>query len=185
MKKIIYLITSLTLCFILIGCDIGKDMTNNPTKKVETMFSNYQTLNEDVLKDLDNVLAYQPSFTTEQRQRYRNLMKKHYQDLTYEIKDERIDGDNAIVTVEIEVKDYTKEKANADLYLNNNQNKFLDEKGEYSETLFNDYLLEKYEQTSSKVKYTLDLGLTKQNDEWKLNELTSDDYKKIQGMYTE
>ena len=35
-------------------------------------------------------------------------MKKQYQNLTYTIKDEEIDGDTAIVKVEIEVYDFNK-----------------------------------------------------------------------------
>ena len=39
-----------------------------------------------------------------QKKDYKELMKKQYQNLTYTIKDEEVDGNNAIVKVEIEVK---------------------------------------------------------------------------------
>ena len=66
----------------------------------------YQVLDEDVLDDLNNITLEEEKFNGAQRERYISLMKKHYQNIKYEIKDEEIDGDNAVVTIELEVMDY-------------------------------------------------------------------------------
>ena len=53
MKKII----TFLFCILLVtGCNT-LDISNTPTKKVETFLNNYQILHEDVLKDLDRVIV--------------------------------------------------------------------------------------------------------------------------------
>ena len=48
-----------------------------------------------------------------------------YKDLTYEIKDERVDGNKAVVDVEIEVYDYNTVLNNANTYLDENKDEFF------------------------------------------------------------
>ncbi len=176
-KAIIYLMSIL----LLTGCTT--DMSNTPTKKTEMFFENYQMLDESVLDDLDKVVAEEESFNTEQREKYEDIMKNHYKDLKYSIKDEVIDGDNAIVTVEITVNDFHKVMEDAKDYLANNPDKFNDESGEYSEKLYVDYQLEKLEEAKDTVKYTIDVNLTKKDDSWSVNDLSTTEYEKINGIY--
>ncbi len=180
MKKILCLLGVLA---VMTGCSCTANMDNTPTKKVEAMLAKYQSLDAEVLTDLDNVVNAEDLFDNDQKDEYREIMKKHYQDLTYEIKDETIDGDNAIVTVEIEVNDYSKVMANADQYLEDNKEQFYNEENEYDEGLFTKYRLEQLRDADEKVKYTLELSLTKTNGEWTLDELSDADRSKINGMY--
>lgn len=180
MKKLLSLICALV---VMTGCSCAANMDNTPTKKVEAMLAKYQSLDDDVLNDLDNVINNETLFNDDQKDEYRNIMKKHYQDLTYEIKDETIDGDNAVVTVEIEVNDYSKVMANADQYLEEHREEFYNEENEYDEGLFTKYRLEQLKDADEKVKYTLELSLTKKNGEWTLDELSDADRSKINGMY--
>ena len=69
MKKIIL---TLMLLFLM-GCSLS----NTPTKKVETFFKKYQTLDKAVLTDLDSVLSTKLNFNENQKEEYRNIMKKH------------------------------------------------------------------------------------------------------------
>lgn len=177
MKKILLFLFSL---FLLTGCD---DLTNTPQKQVEMFLSKYQTLDKDVLNDLDSVVALEETFNKDQREKHKNLMKKHYQGLVYDIKDYKEDGDKATVTVEIEVCDYSKTLAETNLYLASNRDEFLDN-GEYSVIKFNDYRLAELEKTKDKVKYTLDLTLTKVNDKWQLDPISDDVEDKIHGIYS-
>lgn len=176
-------------CFLLLmvlitgcGCENGLLM-NTPTKKVEMFLANYQTLDNDVLEQLDNVIDNEESFTDDQRETYRDIMKKHYQDITYEIKEEKIDGDSAIVTTEIEVRDYSKILTEADAYRQTNADEFNNEVGDYDESLFMDYRLEKLKEAKDTVKYTIDFTLTKVDDEWKLDSLTDEQESKLHGLY--
>ena len=181
MKKIFYLLFSLVLVTGC-GCESGK-LLNTPTKKVEMYLANYQTLDDDVLKQLDNVIEHAGNFTDTQKDTYRDIMKKHYQNLTYDIKDEKIDGDNAIVTTEIEVKDYSKVIEEANDYKDKHPDELKGEDGSYDESLFMDYRLEQLKKVKDKVKYTIDFTLTKVDDEWKLDPLTTEQEDKIHGLY--
>ena len=122
-------------------------------------------------------------FTDEQKKEYKELMKNHYKNLKYEIKDEVVNGDNATVTVEIEVTDYSKIMTDADSYLENNPSEFNNENGTYDVSLFTKYRLDKLKEAKEKVKYTLDLTLTKVKDEWVLDTISDMDEAKIHGMY--
>ena len=180
MKKIIYFLIGISI-INLVGCGM---VENTPTKQVEAFLSRYQTLDKAVLDDLDAVLEKDKSFNSDQKEEYRDIMKEHYKDLTYEVKDEVIDGNNATVPVEIEVTDYSKVLAEAEEYRKNNEDKFTDENGNYDESKFNDYRLKKMKETKDKVKYTLELTLTKnENDKWEMDNLTTADEQKLNGTY--
>lgn len=181
MKKVL---SVMLVMMSLTGCSCSADITmDTPTKKVEQFFNNYQTLNNDVTTQLDEVIGREITFTDEQKETYRDIIEKHYKDITYEIKDEIIDGDNATVTVEIEVKDYSNVMTEADQYLTDHPEEFNDENGEYDIALFNEYRLEKLKEVTDKVKYTLELTLTKIDDEWRLDDISELDESKIHGTY--
>lgn len=180
MKKIIIpFLIGLTI--LLSGC--GETLNNTPTKQAEMFFMNYQTLNKDVIEDLNDVLESDTSMTESQKEKYKNIMKNHYKNLVYDIKDERINGDTAIVTVEIEVYDYSKTLANANTYLEEHMEEFLDDDNKYSQEKFIDYRLTELEKVKDKVKYTLDLNLTKIDDKWQMDKVSSLDEDKILGVY--
>lgn len=178
MKKIVLGIVTILL---LSGC--GEKMFNTPTKKVEMFFQNYQTLSKDVVEQLNKVVNEEENFNADQRLAYKELMKKHYQELTYEIKDEKIDGNKATVTVEIEVTDYSKTLKDADKYLENNRAEFYDDKGVYNAFLFTTYRIEQLKKVTDKVKFTLNLTLSKVDDEWQLDPISDVDEQKINGVY--
>ena len=179
MKKIIALIS---LLFIFTACSLS-DIDNTPTKKVEALFNNYQTLDKLVLDDLDLIIAKENNYTSEQKDKYRDILKKHYQDLTYEIKDETVNGDKATVEVEIEVTDFHKAIEDSKKYLKENRDEFLDSNNNYDESKYIDYELKKLKDTDETVKYTLSLTLTKKDKEWVLDDLSDEDEEKILGMY--
>lgn len=177
MRKIIIIVL---LSFLMVGCG---NMNNTPTKQVEMFLEKYQVLDEDVLEDLNNITLEEEKFNTAQRERYISLMKKHYQNIKYEIKDEEIDGDNAIVKVEIEVIDYSKKKAETREYLKENPEFFNDENGEYDEVKYMDYMLDELEKSNEKVKYTINFTLTKKDDKWHMDDLNNMDEDKLHGVY--
>jgi len=178
-KKILFIVLGFIFIFTT-GCD---NVANTPTKKVEELMAKYQTADSDVLDDLDDVITSEVGLTTEQQDRYRALLKKQYQSLTYEIKEERIEGDNATVEVEIEITDFAKANSEAEEYLANNSGEFNDDEGNYSINKYIDYRLDKLEDTKDKVKYTLELTLTKEDEEWEVDNLTETERQKIHGIY--
>lgn len=180
MKKIIGL---LSLVLILAGCSTINEMGNTPTKRVEEYLNNYQTLNSDVLSSLDEIVERETTFSNEQKDTYRELLKKHYQNLTYNIKEETINGDKATVEVEIEVNDYTGALKSAEAYRTDNEDLLTNEKGVFDDIAFNDYKLDLLKNATDKVKYTIYLSATKVNDEWQLDALTNSEEEKLLGIY--
>ena len=179
MKKITMLLCGFFL-LLLSGCD---DVNNTPTKQVESMFNKYQTLDEEVLDDLDRIISEEIVFDTTARDEYRKLIKEQYQNLVYKIKDEVIDGDTAKVRVEITVTDYSKIIAEAENYKNNNISEFTDENGKYQVSKYSNYVIKQLKNAKDKVKYTVEILLTKINDKWKLNDISEETEDKILGIY--
>ena len=147
-------------------------MANTPTSKVEELFTKYQTLDTDIDSGIDSVLEEQ-NLSTTQKDRYRAILEKQYRNLTYQIKDEIIDGNTATVIVELEVTDL--KKSISDLVFDSTV---------YTKQTYDEEKINRLEKAKDKVKYTLELTLTNnENDEWQLNALTNEEIKKIQGMY--
>ena len=166
MKKRIFLVS--LILFMLVGCG----MANTPSSIVENVLMKYQKVDNDIDMAIDNVLEEQ-NLTPDHAERYRKLLTDQYKNLSYEIKDEKIDGNKATVTVEIEVIDY--KSAIADLTFDSTV---------YTKETFDEEKLNRLENAQNKVTYTLELTLTKDKDgAWHLDALTNEQIKKIQGMY--
>ena len=120
MKKIYKYFGFILLGLLLSGCD----MSNTPTKRVENFLDTYTHHNESVLSQLNEMINQDTLMTDEEKEEYRDIMKRQYKDMTYEIKDERIDGNTATVTAEIEVYDYYKVNRETEEYYNNNRDEF-------------------------------------------------------------
>lgn len=177
MKKLIYAVISL---FLLVGCS---NISNTPTKQVEGFFNKYQTLDNEVLEDLDKVINENQKFNDTNKDAYREVIKKQYKNMTYKIKEETIDGDNAVVTVEIIVLDFGKIIREVEDYKNNHIDEFQDENGNYDDNKYVNYLIPRLKEAKEKVKYTLDINLTKLNKKWKIDGIDSDTEDKILGIY--
>lgn len=171
MKKILFVALSV---FILTGCG---NMNNTPTKKVEALLSKYQSNDSEVMNDLDNVLLTDSNFTDDERSDYKEFMKKHYQDMTYKVKNESIDGDSATVEVEVTVRNYSNAVNEANDYRLNNSSEFDED------NTFAKYRLGKLKDVTDTETYTIVFSLTKNNDEWQVNPLSSDDESKLNGLY--
>ena len=157
MKKIITLLSVV----ILTGCTT-LDISNTPTKKVEEFLNKYQILDEEVLKELDNVIDSKTKLNAENKKEYRELIKKQYKDMQYNIKETTIDGDDATVTAEIIVKDYTKIINEAENYKRENMKEFY-ENEIYNDNLYKKYLIEKLKDAKDRVTYTVEFKVHKQN----------------------
>lgn len=148
---IIIPITLLTACHL----------ANTPTSIVEDYLTKYQKLDTQVEKEINEVVE-NSSVDESDKERYKKVIEKGYQNLTYKIKDEKIDGNLATVEVQIEVLDYKK------IINNSNITTRIDE----------------LEKATEKINYTINFELSKDDSgNWILNTPSDSDLKKIQGMY--
>ena len=175
MKKIFIFIS---LLLIMSGCAMKKD-NNTPTKKVEEYLDGYQKLDSNVLNDLDAILT-DTDYTVEQKARYKEIMKKHYSNIKYDITKETIDGDQAKVDAQVTVTDYSNI-----LKMEVKEDDYKDETGTYSPALLYDHQLDLFEKETDKITYNITFTLTKNNEtkEWTIVQLDDDSIKKIHGIY--
>ena len=148
---IIIPIISLTACHL----------ANTPTSIVEDYLTKYQKLDKDVEKEINDVVE-NSAVDDSDKERYKKVIEKGYQNLTYKIKDEKIDGNLATVEVQIEVLDYKKIVNNSDITTR----------------------IDELEKASENINYTINFELSKDDSgNWILNAPSDSDLKKIQGMY--
>ncbi len=179
MKKVIFIVcVFLTLC----GCNV-MDMNNTPKKQVEKFFNSYQILDKKVLEDLDKKVSTKTELDEKQKEKYRDILKKHYEKLDYEIKDETINGNNATVKVEIEVNDYSQILKNVEEHKTQYPDEFYGSNNEYNDSIFQEYKLNAIKDSNERIKYTLYITLTKTDGKWTLDTISDVDEEKILGIY--
>ena len=169
-KKIIIIILILLLT---IGCN---NNFNTPTSRVESFLNRYQTNSKSVLKNLDSVVKKNKKLNKKQKDLYKSLLERQYQNLAYKIKKEEIEGKVAIVTTEIEVLDYASSIRRSKKY-------YLEHLDEFRNKNYNDYKLKELKNVTEKTKYDIDFYLIKDKGIWKLSEINSEDREKIHGLY--
>ena len=170
MKKIVILISLL----LLSGC-----CKSTPTKEVEEYFTKYQTNRINI--NLDNIIDFK-DYSEEQKEEFLNIMKNNYQNLVYTIKEETINADKAIVVTEIEVYDYSKKLEEIERYKEENLIEFMKD-GYYSESKYIDYKIKKLKEVEERIKYTLEIPVSKVDKKWYVGELTKEYKEKINGIY--
>lgn len=177
MKKI-----SLLLIFILIftGC---KNMSNTPTAKVENFMEKYQSMDSSVLNQLDFIVKNNSSLNDEQKSKYKSLMEKQYQNLSYTIKKENINSDNANVIIEIETYDYRNALNKSEEYFKSNREEFIKEDGSIDIEKQWDYKIEEMIKAEDRIKNEIVFILNRKNGKWILNDISDMDREKIHGLY--
>ncbi len=151
MKKIIYL-----FIILLVSCSLN----NTPTKRVEELLGKYQTLNKKITINYKDINENAKELY---KKEYEEIIKKQYKNMTYEIKEEKIDGNYAEVTAEIEVLDYK------EIIDNNKDNE--------------EELITKLKKAKNTIMYTLVITLTKDDKKrWEIDGLTEEQKKKLLGI---
>ena len=176
MKKILAMLFA---CLLLVGCSCVKESASDAVKDY---LNQYRNLNDTVMVDLA-ALVDSEDLNDDQKEVYNEILKKQYQDLTYEVKNEEYDGDKAEVEVTITVYDLYKAQTDASTYLSNNLSEFNDENGVYDNEKYLDYKLEQMKNTTDTVEYTIEFNVVKEDDDWVVVQPDTDDLEKIHGIY--
>ncbi len=171
MKKIYWIFI---LLILLTGCSLDMSMKNTPTKEVEKYLDSYQKLDDNILNDLD-LLVENSDYNIEQKAEYKEVLKKHYTNMTYEITGEKIVDDKAYVTAKVEVTNFSLIKLDKADY--------TDKNGVVDINKYHDDEIEKLKNVNEKVKYDITFNLTKKDKEWVIDDLSKEDTDKINGVY--
>ena len=193
-------VSAFILLLVIVGCS---NNMSTPTNKVEEFLGKYQSMDEDVLKQLDQVIKDDDTMNDDQKDKYKALMEKQYQNLSYKIENEDIEGNSATVDVEIEVLDYATTASKAQEYYNEHkeeiEEKYNDKKEDNDNSLENagddvlqaveesvayiNYKLEELDTANDTVTYDMTFYLTKEDGEWILQDISDLDRKKLHGLY--
>lgn len=174
MKKILLIVV---MILTLVGCG-----GNTAKGAVEKYLMNYRNLDSEVLVDLENVIEIE-NLSHKQKEKYRDVLKKQYKDLSYEIIEEEYDNEISYVTVKIEVYDLYKAQNDASTYLTNHPEEFYNENNEYDVNKYIDYKLDKMKNMLDKIEYTITLTVIKEDDEYVVLQPTEETLEKIHGIY--
>lgn len=174
MKKILLIVVIL---FSLVGCG-GKTAKS----AVESYLMKYRNLDSEVLVDLENIIETE-NLTRNQEEKYRDILKKQYKDLSYEIIEEEYDNEISYVTVKIEVYDLYKAQSDASSYLTNNPDAFYNENNEYDVNKYIDYKLDKMKNMLDRIEYTVTFTVSKEDDKYYVEQPTDESLEKIHGIY--
>lgn len=174
MKKIL---TILIMLLILAGCG-----GNTPKGAVDSYLKKYRNLNSEVLVDLE-ALVEKENLNNEQGEKYRDILKKQYKDLSFEIIKEEYKEDEIFVTVKINVYDLYKVQSDASKYLASNPEKFYNENNEYDNNLYLDYKLEQMKNITDRVEYNVTFTVIKENDKYIVKQPSEEILQKIHGIY--
>ncbi len=180
MKKIILCLSLILTSFTLMACSFTR---SNASDAVKIFLDQYKNLSSNVLGDLEDVIAKE-DFTKDQEEKYRDILKKQYSDLKYEIVKENYDGDTATVETKVTVYDLYKAQEDATNYLNLHQEEFMTDTNILDNNKFLDYKLEQMKKMNDTVEYTINFKTIKDDKgKWQVQELTNSDLEKIHGIY--
>ena len=179
MKKISKLLVVGVLLLSLVGCGCMKKTARGA---VQDYLNQYRNLSANVISDMDTVIDNE-NLTDNQKEKYRSILKKQYQDLKYDIVSEKYDGDPAVVEAKIKVYDLYKVQKEANDYLTTHNDEFM-LNGVYSSDLFMDYKLDKMNKTNDTIEYNIVFNVTKdEKGNYKVVDLSNSDLEKIHGVY--
>lgn len=165
MKKYILTFIIFICALLLEGCTIA----NTPTAKTEELLSNYQRLDKKININYYD-LSIDRNLSEQVQKEYIKLIKDQYQNLSYEIKEEIIDGNTATITTSIKVKDFKK--------IINNYNK-----NEYTTEEYHNLIIDDLKDAKDKVTYTIDFTLIKDSEgNWNIDDLTNEMKEKLLGI---
>lgn len=169
MKKFIVAL----MVILLSACTLGTAVT--PKQKVSEFLDKYKNENTDIISQLEETIESEIT-DTDQRSRYKTLMVNQYKNMEYEIKDEIIEDDNAVVEVEITVYNYASALKNSNTYLNEHLDEFKKDAKETANEIG-----EKIEEATDEVKEKIN-EVTDNDDNNSSNTTNNVDYDETKFM---
>ena len=176
MKKIIVLLITIMSLF---GCNLSA----TPSSEVEKYLDNFNNLTESVLIDVDNKVSTE-NLSGENKEVYKRVLLRQYENMKYDIIDENIEGNSAIVKANITVYDYYKTEDITSTYMMEHTNDFNDSYGMFNNELYNSYRLGELLKTNDTTTYEVTFNLKKDdNGNWIMASPNRETLEKLNGFY--
>ena len=180
----------IVLCIILfviifIGLIIlitrSRSKSSSPAGITKEYFEKYKKEDKDIVNNI--TYEFSDELSNDQLKRYKEIIKKQYRTLGYNIIDE-IKGENdCTITVEFTIKDLKSTYEKANTYIEAHRDKFTKD-GEFSNKMAIDYKLEQMEKAVDIVEYKILIDFYKDDkNKWNMRDLSSTDLKKIAGVF--
>jgi len=178
MKKRLWLVGLMLLIFT-VGC---ASMSNTPTARVEEFLRRYQNHSNAVLIELGDFLDTL-ELDPEVRDDYHQIYLRQYQDMEFEVQDETIEGDQAIVTVVVTVYDYYRANIEINNFIATNPSQFEDAEGNFDPAKAFRHRIDELSRVTNRVEHTIDFSLRRINDEWMLDTPSNNMLEKLHGTF--
>lgn len=176
MKKTAILL--LLLC-LTVGCTLISDKASDPVKEYLQKYNNHDA---EIEVELESLIKNE-NLTDEQGEKYKEIMKKQYDDLKYEVEEEIYNGEEATVKTKITVYDLYTAQMEAENYKMEHTEEFLNQDGTYNPDIFLNYKLEKMKKQADRKEYEIDFKVIKKDGKWTLETVSTKDLEKIHGIY--
>jgi len=179
MKKNL-IIVLLFFCFI-IGCS----KKNNALDEVSKYLNSFINLDKDIIKQIDDTIDNDSNICSECKKVYKEILKRQYSTLKYNVISEQYDDNYAVIKVAIDVIDLKKAESQAQNELIPALDEYYDSSGTLNKDL---YYKRKYElmlKSNDRAYYEIDFFLEKKNGQWQIKDVTDEDLEKIHGIYKE
>lgn len=178
MKKKILILLLVISGIILGGC------TSNMTAReaVRDYLEMYVTLDRKVLDQIDEYVDKE-EFNEEQKDMYKEILKKEYSTMSYEILDETYEDDIAYVRTKVKVMDLYKVQKDTGEYYEDHKDEFNDENGIYDKTKFLTYKLKQMKEATDTTTYEIEFKVVKDGKSWNVSQLSNEDLEKLHGIY--
>ncbi len=182
-KRAIILIGVVIAAFLIAGSIIAVIMRLNVKSPVDMTLEymkKYTKLDSSVVNNIK--YEFSDVLTESQKKKYEDIMKRQYENMSFEITEKVINETDAIITVEVIVYDFASAMSKANSYVEVYNNKFIrgDKFDEYAAI---DYKLNSLYDYQEKVTYAINFYYYLNDDKWVLTELSDTDLKKINGTY--
>ena len=172
LKKAILIVL---LLLVVTGCE---NIIETPINTVQYFLGKYQRLDKDTMIELDNIINRNKKLTKKEKEEYKRIFERQYQNLSYKIKKEETDYTSSVIIVEIEILDYKNCIDKVKEYYKKNKQKLQEKYKNYES-----YQISELKKTKSKIKYEIIFNLYKKNRKWKIKKLSNKDFIKIHGQY--
>ncbi len=179
MKKKIIIFLLMFGSLLLVGC--GENMTAK--KAVRDYLEMYVTLDDRVTDQLDEFVNKE-DLSDEQKEKYKEVLRKEYTSLSYSLENERVEGDVAYITAKVNVIDLYKVQKDALNYFEEHKDEFNNEDGEYDKNKFLDYKLDQMKMATDTIDYEIEFKVVNEgNNEWVVSQLSNESLEKLHGIY--